>query len=97
MASVKLKQPKGRGAPSHWALRSQEKPSSPPPQPAPDIPNPLGELPAEGTEGRRSHRKTAASSVATRRTPDSPGDARASIVPPSVRGRRSEKKSAIRR
>jgi hypothetical protein len=55
MASIRIKQPKQRGAAaSQLTPRSQKKRLSAPPQPAPvpDIPNPLAELPPEGSEGR---------------------------------------------
>src|SRR5690348_7500532 len=51
MAWIKIKQPKRRGAAaSQLTPRSQKKRSSAHPQPAsvPDVPSPLGELPAEG-------------------------------------------------
>jgi hypothetical protein len=99
MASIKVKRPRQRGAASQWAPRSLEKLSSAPPQSAPDIPNipnPLGELPAEGTKASHTHQEMApgSTSVSLGHNPDSPGDASQSIAPPSIRGRRGEKKSA---
>jgi hypothetical protein len=100
MASIKVNQPKRRRAPSRRAPRSHEKLPSAPPQPAPDIPSPLAELPVEGIEASRARQKITAgsTSIGIDYNLDSSGDAssNSSFAPPSVTGRRGEKKSATR-